>query len=82
VCPITHVCAYRAALNRLPSPMTGLADLRGRYYCKTRNHFFDQPDILTDRYGTEQICCPRCGSMNVFHTRTGRPTKKARDFRV
>ena len=37
---------------------------------------FDEPERVTDRYGTEQITHPRTGSMTVFDTKTGRTTKK------
>ncbi|MEX0747710.1 MAG: endonuclease III [Rhodothermales bacterium] len=81
-CPVTHACDYRTRLQALPAPVEGLRSSDGRFYCKTRGHYFDRGDLQTDRDGTEQICCPRCGSMNVFHTRTGRSAKKARDYRA
>jgi endonuclease-3 len=81
-CPVTHACDYRRRLEALPAPVEGLRSKDGRYYCKTRGHYFSEGDLQTDRYGTKQICCPRCGSMNVFHTLTGRSAKKAKDYRV
>ena len=81
-CPVTHACDYRHRLEALPAPVEGLRSRDGRYYCKTRGHYFDQGNLQTDRHGTEQVCCPRCGTMNVFHTRTGQSAKKAKDYRV
>ena len=81
-CPLTGSCAYYADLQKLPAPLESLDPKQGRYYCRTRRHYFDVPLLQSDRYGMEQIYCPRCGSGNVFHTRTGRSVKKARDYRV
>ena len=82
VCAIPDACRYFEETSRLPGPLDGLDPARGKYYCKTRRHYFDQPDRQTDRYGTEQLCCPHCGSMNVFYSKTGATTRKVRDFRV
>lgn len=82
ICPVRPVCRYYQRLQRLPEAIGGLDPKKGKYYCKTRGHFFDHPDIQTDRYGTEQYTCPACGSMNVFYTKTGKSAKKVRDFRV
>ncbi|GAB5518545.1 MAG: endonuclease III [Rhodothermales bacterium] len=81
-CPLTSACVYYERLQRLPAPLSGLKPKQGKYYCKTRRHYFDEPHLETDRYGTEQITCPKCGSMNVFDAKTGRTTKKVRDYRV
>lgn len=81
-CPVRPACAYYEQLQRLPEALSGLNPKRGTFYCKTRGHFFDDADVHTDRYGTEQICCPTCGSMNVFYTKTGKTVKKVRDYRV
>lgn len=81
-CPLTPVCAYHEKLIRLPDPIDGLDTRRGKYYCRTRRHYFEEGDGHTDRYGVEQICCPKCGSMNVFLSKTGETTKKVRDYRV
>ncbi len=81
VCPVTSVCDYFARLQKLPAPMEGLDPKRGRYYAPTGG-YFDDPERVTDRYGTEQVTHPRTGSMTVYDTRTGRTTKKVRDFRV
>ena len=81
-CPVAPACRYFERLQRLPAPLVGLDPSRGRYYCKTRGHYFDAPDRRADRYGTEQIACPACGSMNVFEARSGRTTKQVPDYRV
>ncbi len=81
-CPLTDVCDYYAALQALPDPLLDLDPKQGRYYSKTARRYFDAPATKTDRYGTEQIADPWTGSMNVFDARTGRTTKKARDYRV
>ena len=81
-CPITDLCDYYAALQKLPDPLPGLDPKRGRYYSKTARRYFDEPASKTDRYGTEQIADPWTGSMNVFDARTGRTTQKVKDYRV
>ena len=81
-CAVSDVCRYFEETNRLPGPLDALDPARGKYYCKTRRHYFDKPDRQTDRYGTEQLCCPLCGSMNVFSSKTGATTRKVRDYRV
>lgn len=81
-CAVAPYCCYYQELLKLPGRLEGLDVKRGKYYCKTRQHYFDKPDIQTDRYGTEQVVCPHCGSMNVFVTKTGRTTKRVRDYRI
>ena len=81
-CPVAPVCRYFTALQKLPAPLEGLDPRRGRYYCKTRGHYFNDPATHTDRDGVEQTACPRCGSMNVFESRTGCTTRQVRDYRV
>ena len=81
-CPIAAVCRYYAALKRLPGPISGLDARRGAYYCKTRGNYFDDPQYRTDRTGVKQLSCPSCGSMNVFVSKTGKTTKRVRDYRV
>ncbi|MEZ4699568.1 MAG: endonuclease III [Rhodothermales bacterium] len=81
-CPLTDVCLYYERLQKLPAPLEGLDARRGKYFCKTNGHYFDAPAERTDRYGTTQMSCPICGSMNVFECRTGRTTRKVPDFRV
>ena len=81
-CAASEACRYGAETRRLPEPLDGLDPARGKYYCKTRRQYFDAPDRHTDRHGTEQICCPLCGSMNVFYSKTGATTRKVRDYRV
>ena len=82
VCPLIAICQYYERLGRLPAPLEGLDAKRGKYYCKTNGHYFDTPAERVDRYGTVQRCCPTCGSMNVFESRTGKTTRKVPDFRV
>ncbi len=81
-CAAADACRYFAEAQRLPEPLEGLDPARGKYYCKTRNRYFDTPDRHTDRQGTEQISCPLCGSMNVFDSKTGATTRKVRDYRI
>ncbi|PEN15336.1 endonuclease III [Longibacter salinarum] len=81
-CPVIEVCKYNKRLQRLPDPIDGLDKNKGTYYCKTRDHYFDDPAVHVDRNNVEQVACPRCGSMNVFKTQTGETTKTAKDYRV
>lgn len=81
-CHVSGCCKYFAKVQKLPSPIKGLQSKLGRYYCATREHYFMKPDRITDRYGTEQISCPRCGSMNVFLAKNGETTRRIKDFRV
>lgn len=81
-CPLTAFCRYHSRLANLPDALEDLDARRGKYYCRTRRHYFNDADHHTDRHGVEQICCPRCGSMNVFLTKTGETTKKVKDYRV
>ncbi len=81
-CAIAHLCDYGRRLERLPGPIEGLDSSRGKYWCRTRNTYFDVPVTKRDRYGTRQVACPKCGSMSVFLTKTGVTTKKVRDYRV
>ncbi len=81
-CVVKPVCRYHTRLQRLPEPLRTLNPKMGRFYCKTRDHYFNEPDLHTDRYGTEQVCCPSCGSMNVFNARSGKSVKKVKDYRV
>ena len=81
-CPITDLCDYYAALQKLPAPLDGLDPKRGRYYSKTARRYFDEPATKTDRAGVEQVADPWSGSMNVFDARTGRTTKRVKDYRV
>jgi endonuclease-3 len=81
-CPVNPVCEYYSKLKALPPPRPGLDRRRGRYWCSTRGHYFDHPDVRTDRRGIKQICCPQCQSMNVFNTTSGATTRRIRDYRV
>lgn len=81
-CVASGCCEYKKQLDRLPPPREGLDRRKGTYFCATRSHYFDVPDRVTDRNGVEQIFCPKCGSMNVFLTKSGSTTKQVKDFRV
>ncbi len=81
-CPLTDVCAYYAALQKLPPPREGLDPSRGRYYSATARRYFDTPTVRADRRGVEQIADPWTGSTNVFDARTGRTTRRVKDYRV
>lgn len=82
VCPVAPVCVYYKRLQRLPAPRAGLDPKQGKYYCATDDRYLDALATKTDRYGMQQPACPACGSMNVFETKTGHPTKQVPDFRV
>lgn len=81
-CSVTPVCKYYERAERLPDALDDLDAGKGTYYCKTRDHYFDDPATHVDRYGVEQVACPRCGSMNVFRAKTGQTTKEVKDYRV
>lgn len=81
-CPLTDICAYFAALSKLPPPRTDLDASRGRYYSATARRYFDTPTLKTDRQGVEQLADPWTGSMNVFDARTGKTTRRVKDYRV
>ena len=81
-CPLTDVCDYFARLQKLPAPVPGLDAKRGRYWSKTTGRYLDEPATRTDRYGVEQLCEPSTGSMNLFDARTGKTTKRVKDYRV
>lgn len=81
-CTVAPVCLYYRRLQALPPPLPALDSRRGKYYCKTRQHYFDAPAMRTDRQGVEQIACPVCGSMNVYETKSGQTTRRVLDFRV
>ena len=81
-CPLTDLCDYYARLQKLPDPVPGLDKKRGRYWSKTTGRYFDEPATRVDRYGVEQLCEPSTGSMNLFDTKTGRTTKRVKDYRV
>lgn len=81
-CAASNCCKYKERLDRLPAPVEGLDARKGAYFCATRTHYFDEPDWVTDRVGVDQISCPRCGSMNVFLSKTGVTTKQVKDYRV
>ncbi|MEM1115565.1 MAG: endonuclease III [Bacteroidota bacterium] len=81
-CSITDLCDHYAALQKLPPPLDHLDADKGRYYSKTARRYFDKPDTKTDRLGVEQIADPFTGSMNVFDARTGRTTKRVKDYRI
>ncbi|HEX9950834.1 MAG TPA: endonuclease III [Rubricoccaceae bacterium] len=76
------VCDYVAALQKLPPPRAGLDPSRGRYYSAAARRYFDTPTLRPDRLGVEQIADPWTGSTNVFDARTGKTTRRVRDYRV
>jgi endonuclease-3 len=81
-CPLSGGCPFREAVDALPGPVEGLDARRGRFWCGTRHHYFDRPNRRTDRAGVEQPACPRCGSMNVYDSRTGTILRRVRDPRA
>ncbi|NND72610.1 MAG: endonuclease III [Rhodothermales bacterium] len=81
-CTITAYCDYYKSLQKLPAPMSGLKPKKGKFYCATRKHYFDEPTHKMDRSGVKQVSCPKCGSMNVFDSKKGTTTRVVRDFRV
>lgn len=81
-CPVAPACLYFERLKKLPAPLEGLNPKKGKYYCKTGDRYFDEPVFKKDRHGVDQIACPRCRSMNVFESRSGKTTKKIPDYRV
>ncbi len=81
-CVVSEVCNYYARLEQLPDPIDELDADAGDYYCSTCDRYFDSPATHIDRYDQEQVACSSCGSMQVFHTRTGETTKKVPDYRV
>ena len=81
-CPITAHCDYFNALQKLPKPLTGLDAKKGKYFSKTNNRYFDTPITKKDRSGVEQLADPVSGSMNVYLTKTGKTTKRVKDYRI
>ena len=81
-CPLTDVCDYFAALQKLPAPLDGLDPKQGRYFVKTTGRYLDEPTTKVDRHGVEQLADPVSGSMNLFDARTGQTTKRVKDYRV
>ena len=80
--PGEAVCDYFAALQKLPPPRAGLDPSRGRYYSAAARRYFDAPTLRPDRRGVEQIADPWTGSTLVFDAKTGRTTRRVRDYRV
>ena len=81
-CPVAPACKYNERRQKLPEPLKYLDARKGKYYCGTQQIYFNESGWKADRYGTEQMICPRCGSMNVFDAKSGRTTKQVQDFRV
>jgi endonuclease-3 len=81
-CALTSVCKHYDRLQKRPDPREHLDADQGEYFCTTREHYFDDPDIHVDRHDIEQVACPRCGSMQVVRSRDGTPTKQVKDYRV
>jgi endonuclease-3 len=76
------LCDFFVALQRLPPPIAGLDPNRGRYYARPSKRYFDEPTFRVDRSGVEQIADPRTGSTDVYETRTGKSTRRVKDYRV
>ena len=81
-CAASECCSYVKELAKLPADRPGLNPQKGIYYCATRKHYFNEADSISDRKGEEQVSCPKCGSMNVFLSKTGKTTRRVKDFRV
>ena len=76
------LCDYYARLQALPPPMPGLDARRGRYFGRASGRYFDEPVVRRDRSGVDQLADPRTGSTDVYDARTGRSTRRVKDFRV
>jgi len=81
-CPLTAMCPFFDALQALPPPLDGLDAKQGRYFSPSSGRYFDVPKVKTDRHGTEQLADPFTGAMTVYDAKTGRSTRKVRDWRV
>lgn len=81
-CPLPEYCAYYAALQRLPGPVQGLEAKRGTYFCNACGTYFNKAAHRTDAQGLKQTACPACTAVDVYRTKTGITTQKAKDFRV
>jgi endonuclease-3 len=89
-CPLTApaegteqpLCDYYAALLELPPPLEGLDPRQGRYYAPSSGRYFDAPGTAVDRHGVEQLADPATGSIDVYDARTGRTTRKVKDYRI
>ena len=81
-CAIAQHCRFYEQVSKLPAPIEGLDPSQGKYFCKTRGHYFDRRYSKRDRRGVRQVACPQCGSMNVYRSKTGRTTRVVRDYRV
>ncbi|MFT5144143.1 MAG: endonuclease-3 [Rhodothermales bacterium] len=81
-CPLSGLCPQWEALSRMPSPREGLKPSRGRLWCGTRHHYVDHSVPREDRGGVRQEACPKCGSMNLFDSKTGRSLRRVHDVRI
>ncbi len=81
-CNLTDICDYFSKLMRLPLDLSNLEPNKGKFYCKTCRSYTNDPDEVTDRKGVSQISCPKCSSMMMFNSKTGRTLKKVKDYRV
>jgi endonuclease-3 len=81
-CPLPDVCDYFAALQKLPPSLEGLDPKQGRYFSPSSGRYFDEPAYKRDRHGVEQLADPRTGSTDVYDARTGRTTRKVKDYRI
>lgn len=81
-CVLAARCPQWTAVQHLPEPVAGLDPKRGRFWCKTRNHYADHTVPREDRSGVSQESCPKCGSMNLFDSKTGRTLRRVPDVRI
>lgn len=81
-CVLTDLCPHFDRLQKLPAPRQGLDAKRGPFYCGSRRHYLDRFDEFSDRNGTLQPTCPKCGSQNLFETRKGTSLKRVLDFKI
>ncbi|MFT4603803.1 MAG: endonuclease-3 [Rhodothermales bacterium] len=81
-CVLRDLCPQWRAVRSLPEPRTGLLRKKGRFWCGTRKHYVDHTVPRIDRGGVQQESCPRCGSMNLFDSKTGRTLRRVPDVRI
>ena len=81
-CVLADLCPQWRAVRELPGPRSDLDPSRGRIYCATRGHYADHSVPRMDRSRVRQESCPRCGSMNLFDSRTGRTLRRVPDVRI
>ncbi|NNE71986.1 MAG: endonuclease III [Rhodothermales bacterium] len=81
-CSLADLCPQWDRVKRLPDPIRGLSKKKGRFWCGTRKHYVDHTVPRVDRTGVRQESCPRCGSLNLFDTNTGRTVRRVPDVRI